>query len=68
MQEIQQEIQEMQVQSLPEDPLSKEVATYSSILARKSHEQRSLAGYSPWGCKDSNTTEHTHTQALLMKS
>ena len=23
----------------------------------KSHEQRSLAGYSPWGCKDSDTTE-----------
>ena len=23
--------------------------------------QRSLAGYSPWGCKESDTTEHTHT-------
>ena len=21
------------------------------------HEQRSLAGYSPWGCKESDTTE-----------
>ena len=30
----------------------------------KSHGQRSLAGYSPWGCKESDTTErliHTHT-------
>ena len=24
------------------------------------HEQRSLAGYSPWGCKESDTTER-HT-------
>ena len=27
----------------------------------KSHGQRSLADYSPWGCKESDTTEHTHT-------
>ena len=25
------------------------------------HGQRSLAGYSPWGCKESDTTEHAHT-------
>ena len=24
---------------------------------KKSHEQRSLAGYSPWGCKESDTVE-----------
>ena len=43
-----QETQEMQVQSLgPEDPLEKEMATYSNILAWKTHRQRSLAGYSP---------------------
>ena len=36
MQETQQEIPEVQVQSLgQEDPLNKEVATYSSILARE---------------------------------
>ena len=29
----------------------------------KSHGQRSLAGYSPWSHKESDTTEHTHTQA-----
>ena len=29
-------------------------------LLRKFHRQRSLAGYSPGGCKESDTTEHTH--------
>ena len=28
------------------------------FLPRKSHGQRSLAGYSPWGHKESDTTEH----------
>ena len=27
------------------------MATHSSILVGKSHGQRSLVGYSPWGCK-----------------
>jgi len=50
-------MQEMQVRSLSwEDPLEKEMATQSSILAGKSHEQGSLAGYSPWGHKESDTT------------
>ena len=39
------------------------------FLPRKFHRQRSLAGYSPWGHKESDTTEqlsayactHTHT-------
>jgi len=40
--------QEMQIRSLGwEDPLEKEMATHSSILPGKSHEQRSLVGYSP---------------------
>ena len=48
----------MLVRSLDqEDPLEKEMATYSSILARKSHGQRSLAGYSQWCCKESDKTE-----------
>ena len=39
-------MQETQVQSLSqEDPLEKGMATHSSILARKSHGQRSLAGH-----------------------
>ena len=33
-----------------EDPLEKETAT-PVFLPRKSHGQRSLAGYSPWGHK-----------------
>ena len=42
----------MQVQSLgQEDPQKKEMATQSSILAWKSHGQRSLMDYSPWGHK-----------------
>ena len=41
-------MQETQVQSLgQEDPLEEGMATHSSILAGKSHGQRSLVGYSP---------------------
>ena len=49
------------VQSLfdREDPLEEEMATHSSILAGESHGQRSLAGYSPWGHKESDMTEAT---------
>ena len=36
------------------------------VLPGKFHEQKSLAGYSPWGRKESDTTEHStgigHTQ------
>ena len=41
-----------------EDPLKDEVATHSSILA-----WRIPPGglHSPWGCKESDTTEHAHT-------
>ena len=31
------------------------------FLPGKSHGQTSLADYSPWGCKESDTTEHTHS-------
>ena len=33
------------------------------FLPRESYEQKNLAGYCPWGCKESDTmeaTEHTH--------
>ena len=44
---------ETQVRSLGwEDPLEKEMVTHSSTLAGKSHGQRSLVGYSPWGRKE----------------
>ena len=41
------------------------MATQFTILAWKSHGQRSQVGYSPWGRKESGTTEHTHTLLLL---
>ena len=31
------------------------------FLPGKSHGQRNLAGYSPWGCKELDMSEHTHT-------
>ena len=51
-------MQDTQVQPLgQEDPLEKGMATHSSILAGESHGQRSVAGYSPWGRKELDTTE-----------
>ena len=35
------------------------------LLPRKSHGQRSLLGCSPWGRKDSDTTERFHFHFLL---
>ena len=51
--------QETRVRSLgQEDPLENGVATHSSILAwRIPWTERSLAGYSPWGCKELDKTE-----------
>ena len=48
------------VGSIQEDPLEKEMATHSSILAWKFHGQRSLVGYSPRGHKELDMTEYTH--------
>ena len=51
-------MQETQVRSRgQEDPLEKEMATHSSILAEEFHGQRSLMGYSTWGLKESDMTE-----------
>ena len=53
-------MRETWVQSLSwEDPLEKEMATHSSQYSclENSHGQRSLAGYGPWGCKESDTVE-----------
>ena len=53
--------QETQVLSLGwEDALEKEMATPPIFLPGKSHGQRSLVGYSPWGSKESDTTEWLH--------
>ena len=55
-------MQETQIQSLGQEvPLEKEMATHSSILAWKipwTEEPGRL--YSPWGRKESDTTERLH--------
>ena len=40
-----------------EDPLEKEMATHSSMLARKILWAEGLVGYSPWRRKESDMTE-----------
>ena len=51
-------MRETWVQSLGrEDPLEKEMAIHSSILAWKIPWTENLAGYSPRGRKESDTTE-----------
>ena len=56
------------------DPLEKEMAAHSSILAWEipwTEEPGSLWGYSLWGCKESYVTErlniHKHTHTLCFK-
>ena len=50
----------MRVRSLGrEDPLEEGIAAHSSILPGESHGQRSLAGYSPWDHRESDTIEVT---------
>ena len=47
-----------------ENPLEKGTLPTPVFLLAEFHGQRSLVGYSPWGNKESDTTEqltHTHT-------
>jgi len=51
-------MQETWVQSLDwEDPLEKVMATHSSILAWRIPWAEEPGGYSPWTCKELDTTE-----------
>ena len=51
-------MQETQVQSLgQEDPLEKEMATHSSILAWRIPWTEEPGGYTPWTCKVLDTIE-----------
>ena len=51
---------ETRVQSLGwEDPLEKGMASTPVFLLGEFQGQGSLAGYSPWGCTESDTTEAT---------
>ena len=58
-----QEVQETQFQSLDqEDPLEKEI--YSPVfLPGELQGQRSLAGYSPWGRKESGNAKRLSTHS-----
>ena len=57
----------MQVQSMGrEDPLKEEMAALVFLLG-KFHGQRSLVGYSPWGRRESDTTEHLNTRRSYLQ-
>ena len=59
---------ETRVRSLgQEDSLEKEMAPTPVLLPGESHGGRSLVGYSPWRCKESDTTEllYFHFQVSL---
>ena len=61
-----QEFQETQVHSLGcKDPLKQKMATHSSILAWKIPRTEEPEGPTPWGCKELNTTEGTHTHTAM---
>ena len=42
-------------------PWSRKQQLTCMFLPGKFHGQRSLVGYSPWSCNESDTTEYTHT-------
>ena len=62
-------MQEMQVWALgQEDPLEKEMAMHSNILAWEIPWAEEPGGYSPWSHRESDTTEqlsiHTHENGI----
>ena len=59
-------MQEMWFQSPGwEDPREEEMQPTPAVLPGESHGQRSLAGFSPWGHKGSDTTEWLSTHACV---
>ena len=44
-----------------EDPLEEDMTIHTTVLAWEIHGQKSLVGYSPWGCKELDTTERLNT-------
>ena len=50
-------------------PWRRECEPTPVFLPGEFHEQRSLASCSPWGCEESDTTEHTqmHSFNLIFK-
>ena len=49
-----------------EDPLEKGMLPISVFLPGEFHGQRTLAGYSPWGCKELDTTEKLTLSLLII--
>ena len=47
-------------------PQNSGVAHYTLVFSGRCHGQRGLAGYSPWGRKESGTAEHTYTGLLYL--
>ena len=61
-------MQETWVQSLGgEDPLEKEMATHSSILALRIPWAEEPGGLQLMGCKELDSTEQLHTHRVLVK-
>ena len=61
-----QETQETRVISLDwEDSRRRKWQPTPVFLPREFHGQRSLVGYSPWGCKESNTAQHSSDIIIL---
>ena len=46
-------------------PWSRKWQSASVLFPGKFHGQKSLAGYGPWGCKESDITEHTLTCYII---
>ena len=49
-----------------EDPLEKGMATNSRLLPGYSQGQRSLGGYSPSGCTESDMSEHSRITTMTV--
>ena len=50
-----------------EDALRREWQPTLGFLPKESHGERSLVGYSPWGCRESDMTERlTHTHIIII--
>ena len=63
-----QKIQEMGVRSLSqEDPLEKEMATHSSILAWRILWKKSSATYGSLSQRELNTTEHMLQEHIIIR-
>ena len=59
-------VQETQVWSLGlEDPWRRKWQPTPGFLPGEPHGQRSLVGYSPWSCKESDTTEQLSTHTFM---